>query len=138
MEAVAAEFDPQLLFDHPDPYPMFAMLRQSQPVMRSVFMNRTSWVLTKYDDCLAVLKDSDTYSSRSNAEVGKVMGRTVIEMDAKEHTRHRALVQRVFVPHPIQDRTDEEVRALADGCVEEILGWLVQPRAATPTPGKTG
>jgi cytochrome P450 len=98
MEAVAAEFDPQMLFDHPDPYPMFTMLRRSQPVMRSVFMNRTSWVLTKYDDCLAVLKDSDTYSSRSNAEVGKIMGRTVIEMDAKEHTRHRALVQRVFVP----------------------------------------
>ena len=26
------------------------------------------------------------------------MGRTVIEMDGKEHTRHRALVQQVFVP----------------------------------------
>ena len=71
MEAAAVEFDPQMLFDHPDPYPMFAMLRQTQPVMRSVFMNRTSWVLTKYDDCLAVLKDAETYSSRSNAEVGK-------------------------------------------------------------------
>ena len=45
---------------------------------------------------------------------------------------------RVFVPHPIQDRTDEEIRALADGCVEEILGWLVQPRAAAPTPSKSG
>src|SRR5262245_20109335 len=94
----SVEFDPQLLFDHPDPYPMFAMLRQSQPVMRSEFMNRVSWVLTKYDDCLAVLKDADTYSSRSNAEVGKIMGRTVIEMDGKEHTRHRALVQQAFVP----------------------------------------
>ena len=94
----AASFDPQQIFDHPDPYPMFAMLRQSQPVMRVEFMNRASWVLTKYDDCLAVLKDADTYSSRSNAEVGKIMGRTVIEMDAKEHTRHRALVQAVFVP----------------------------------------
>ncbi len=28
---------------------------------------------------------------------------------------------RVFVPHPIQDRTDEELRALADDAVEEIL-----------------
>ena len=28
---------------------------------------------------------------------------------------------RVFVPHPIQDRTDDEMRALADGAVEEIL-----------------
>ena len=73
-------------------------------------MNRTSWVLTKYDDCFAVLKDAETYSSRSNAEVGKIMGRTVIEMDGKEHTRHRALVQQVFVPKgldglaPVLDR----------------------------------
>lgn len=28
---------------------------------------------------------------------------------------------RVFVPHPIQDRTDAEVVALADGALEEIL-----------------
>jgi len=98
MEISGADFSPEFMFDHPDPYPMFAMLRQSQPVMRAEFMNRIAWVLTKYDDCFAVLKDSDTYSSRSNAEVGKIMGRTVIEMDAKEHTRHRALVQRVFVP----------------------------------------
>ena len=27
----------------------------------------------------------------------------------------------VFVPHPIQDRTDDEMRALADAAVEEII-----------------
>ena len=30
----------------------------------------------------------------------------------------------VFVPHPIQDRTDDEMRALADDAVEEILAAL--------------
>jgi hypothetical protein len=28
---------------------------------------------------------------------------------------------RVFVPHPIQDRTDEEMRAYADAAFEEIV-----------------
>lgn len=28
---------------------------------------------------------------------------------------------RVFVPHPIQDRTDDEVRALADGAIDDIV-----------------
>jgi hypothetical protein len=28
---------------------------------------------------------------------------------------------RVFVPHPIQDRTDDELRALADAAVDEIV-----------------
>jgi hypothetical protein len=27
----------------------------------------------------------------------------------------------IFVPHPIQDRTDDEMRALADAAVDEIL-----------------
>ena len=28
---------------------------------------------------------------------------------------------RVFVPHPIQDRTDDEMRALADAAFDEIV-----------------
>jgi hypothetical protein len=33
-------------------------------------------------------------------------------------------VARVFVAHPIQDRTDDEMRALADEAVEEIIAAL--------------
>jgi hypothetical protein len=40
-------------------------------------------------------------------------------------TQARALgfesVARVFVPHPIQDRTDDEMRALADEAFAEIV-----------------
>jgi len=32
---------------------------------------------------------------------------------------------RVFVAHPIQDRTNDEMRALADGALEEILRRLL-------------
>jgi hypothetical protein len=32
--------------------------------------------------------------------------------------------RRVFVPHPIQDRTDEEMRALADDALDQILEAL--------------
>jgi len=32
---------------------------------------------------------------------------------------------RVFVPHPIQDRTDDEMRALADAAVDEVLDRLL-------------
>jgi len=28
---------------------------------------------------------------------------------------------RVFVPHPIQDRTDDEMRALADAAFDDII-----------------
>ena len=31
---------------------------------------------------------------------------------------------RVFVPHPIQDRTDDEMRALADDALDDILAAI--------------
>jgi hypothetical protein len=34
-------------------------------------------------------------------------------------------VARVFVPHPIQDRTDDEMRAYADAAFQEIVATLV-------------
>jgi hypothetical protein len=33
----------------------------------------------------------------------------------------------VFVPHPIQDRTDVELRALAEAAVGEIVAALTEP-----------
>jgi hypothetical protein len=32
----------------------------------------------------------------------------------------------VFIPHPVQDRTDEELRALADEYFDAILKLLVK------------
>jgi len=32
--------------------------------------------------------------------------------------------RRVFVPHPIQDRTDDEMRALADAALDQVLEAL--------------
>ena len=31
---------------------------------------------------------------------------------------------RVFTPHPIQDRTDDEMRALADAAIDDIVAAL--------------
>ena len=38
----------------------------------------------------------------------------------------------VWVPHPIQNRTDEEIRAIADEAMEEILDGLTAPPAQPP------
>jgi hypothetical protein len=34
-------------------------------------------------------------------------------------------VAAVFVPHPIQDRTDQEIRDLADGAVDAIIAAVL-------------
>jgi hypothetical protein len=50
-------------------------------------------------------------------------------VDAAE-SQARALgfdAPRVFVAHPIQDRTDDEMRRLADDVVEQVLSALTRP-----------
>ena len=50
-------------------------------------------------------------------------------------TQARALgleVARVFVAHPIQDRTDDEMRSLADEAIEALTRALTSAPAATP------
>lgn len=44
---------------------------------------------------------------------------------------------RLFVAHPIQDRTDDEIRALADAAVDDLLAALVTPVAPGP-PAEAG
>ena len=39
---------------------------------------------------------------------------------------------RVFVPHPIQDRTDEEMQGLADGAFEAIAAAIRDPTQGRP------
>lgn len=34
-------------------------------------------------------------------------------------------VQRVFVPHPIQDATDDEMRERAEACIDAVIGALI-------------
>lgn len=38
----------------------------------------------------------------------------------------------VFVPHPIQDRTDAELRALAEGAVAAVVAALLIPTPPHP------
>jgi cytochrome P450 len=128
MDDVVAAFTPEVMFDFPDPYPLFAGLRHSNPVLRAQTVNRLSWVVSRYDDVLTVLRDPELFSSRANAEVGRYMGRTIIEMDGKEHARMRALISSVFTPRAIDAmtaRVESLVHELIDGFAGETRVDLV-------------
>ena len=45
----------------------------------------------------------------------------IVAADAQAKALGYREVPSVFVPHPIQDRTDDEMRALAEGSLDEIL-----------------
>ena len=44
--------------------------------------------------------------------------------DAQMASLGAPALARVFVPHPVQDRTDDEVRAYADGAYDEIIASI--------------
>jgi cytochrome P450 len=89
------------------------------------FMTRQAWLVTRYADVAAVLRDAETFSARANAEVGKYMGRTIIEMDGREHTRTRALVASVFTPRAI-----DALAPVAERLVHERIDAFAAARRA--------
>ena len=121
MDDVSAAFDPQLMFDFPDPYPMFAEMRRTTPVSHVTMMTRESWIVTRYDDVWTVLHDGETYSSRANAEVSRFMGRTILEMDGREHGRHRALISSVFTSRAIET-LEPVIASLVEARIDRFAG----------------
>lgn len=116
-------FGGHFMSDVADPHPVYARLRREQPVALTDMGIGDGYLVTRYGDALSVLKDSTLFSSRANAEgIGLVMGRTILEMDGKEHGRHRNIVAPVFVPKSLQ--------GALPGVIEEIVHRLIDGFAA--------
>jgi cytochrome P450 len=102
----------------PDPYTAYARLRDREPVKLLDLWMGPGYIVTRYDDVRAVCTDPLTFSSRSNANgIGLVMGRTILEMDGKEHSRQRAIIAPAFVPKALRSDLPE----LIDGIVHELI-----------------
>lgn len=56
---------------------------------------------------------------------GFVASREFIEAAAAQAASLGFDARRVFVEHPIQDRTDEEMQALAEATFDEILAMIL-------------
>ncbi len=96
-----------------DIYGFWAECRRDQPVVEvdGQTMGRPTWMVTRYDDVEAVLRDPDRFSSRINNDtMGPVMGTLILGMDGDEHRRYRSLVAQAFRPSTLA-RWDEELVA---------------------------
>ncbi|MBM4410609.1 MAG: cytochrome P450 [Chloroflexi bacterium] len=103
-------FNPFVPSYRANPYLQLARLREGDPVHRSQALQ--AWILTRYDDCLAVMRDAETFSSdalkaggaladalreqRRQTPLGET--RTVLGSDPPVHTRLRNIVNRAFTP----------------------------------------
>ena len=143
---VTVQYNPFIPEVHANPYPMYARLRAEDPVHWSALME--AWVLTRYDDVVAVLTDSRFSADRRQArnrfadeiarreeEFGPFgRTRTMLTSDPPEHTRLRRLVSKAFTPRMveglrprIQEIVDELLDAVAQNGRMDVIRDLAYP-----------
>jgi cytochrome P450 len=125
----AAEFDLRRLSAEflDDPYPTYRALRQFDPIHR---MSDGSCFLTRYDDCLAVYRDVDTWSSDKRLDFRPNFAdsllyehhtTSLVFNDPPYHTRVRRLLAPAFTPRALralQPRIEALVDRLLEGAAE--------------------
>jgi cytochrome P450 len=105
-----------------DPYSVHARLRREEPVKRLELPMGPGCMVTRYADVHAILTDAVTYSSRANAKgIDVVMGRTILEMDGKEHVRHRSIIAPAFVPKALRGDLPETVQAIVGELIDGFI-----------------
>jgi len=105
-----------------DPYPTYHRLRSAEPVHHSPL---GFWVLTRYDDVVAALRDprlaKEAIASFVAARFGApvpAMGLSMLDRDPPDHTRLRSLVSKAFTPRVVEGlrpRIQQIVDGLLDG-----------------------
>jgi len=124
--------DPRL---RSNPYDVYRELREQAPVFWQPLMQ--TWVLSRYDDNLAALRDHAAFSSErtraKNALVQQLesyrlssgpLGTTptMLSIDPPAHTRMRHLVNKAFTP-----RVVERIRPHIAEIADELIDGLPQP-----------
>lgn len=113
-----------------NPFPIYARLRRDAPVFPVKLPDKqTVWLVTRYDDVLAALKDERLAKDRKHALTAEQLAHppkipaifrpltfNMLDQDPPDHTRLRALVQKAFTP-----RLAEEWRARIEALANELL-----------------
>ncbi len=121
------QFDPQILSEMDDPYPIFDELRANHPVFYS--KERDLWVLSRYEDIRNVLLDGQTFASgQGTVPTGFVSAKPMmISQDAPYHTHLRTAVHLSLTPRRMRSfdafirKTTRELLAAIDSGTEANL-----------------
>ncbi len=101
-----------------DPYEIYRRLRETDPVHRMRLVN--AWVLTRYQDIEAVLRDHRRFGN-----AGRIIVETVplslLEIDPPEHTRLRALVAKAFTPRAVA-KVRTRIEEITAGLLDAVAG----------------
>jgi cytochrome P450 len=116
-----------------NPYPTYAELRSEAPVYRATLPDgRGVWLVTRYEDVVAVLKDERFVKDWRKAmtpeqlvqipsipEAMRPLSENMLDKDPPDHERLRRLVSKAFTPRLIE-RMRPRVQEIADALLDAV------------------
>jgi cytochrome P450 len=129
---LGGEFQPFINPQLDNPYEFYQRARKEEPLFFSPLLN--GYVLTRYDDILAILKDPIRFSSKDTLspiveftpEVFEVLRqgfplvRDLVDSDGEEHKRLRAPFMKVFAPERLAFMEDS-IQTIANRLVDSFI-----------------
>jgi len=118
MSETELSYDPFRWAVQDNPYPYYQRLRDESPVYH--IAERGLWVVTRWDDCMAVLTNPQQWSSaRGNFinDLPERLGVTMATTDPPRHTQLRNLVEQVLTGARVA-QLEPRIRAT----VQELIG----------------
>jgi cytochrome P450 len=115
-----------------NPFPFFARLRSEAPVFRARLPNgRAAWLVTRYDDAVAALKDERLLKDPRTAQQAgakepwvpgllKPLQKNMLDLDGPDHARLRRLVHRAFTPRRVEEMRGR-IQELCDRLLDAML-----------------
>ncbi|CAM5552192.1 Cytochrome P450 OS=Streptomyces tendae OX=1932 GN=GUR47_05540 PE=3 SV=1 [Streptomyces tendae] len=87
-----------------NPYPVYRMMRDGAPLVRHEATQ--SWIVSRYEDVERVFKDRAGQFTTENYDwqLEPVHGRTILQLNGREHAVRRALVAPAFRGADLQER----------------------------------
>lgn len=111
-----------------DPYPVYQQLRTTDPVHWDE--RARAWILTRYDDVTAALRDQRFSNNRGEMFTKMVAGTGLEQLferagdsmmgsDAEKHARLRGLVSKAFTPRAVEAQTIQ-IQELVDRLLDAV------------------
>lgn len=118
-----------------NPFPFYAQLRAEEPVFPVTLprpLKQRGWLITRYDDVQAVLKDARFVKNPRVAmspeqlkkrpwlpPMLKSLDQNMLDLDGSDHARLRALIHKAFTPRLIEQMRDQ-IQALTNELLDAV------------------
>ena len=110
-----------------NPYPIYRRLRTELPaayapgLLHHVLQSGSYWLVTRWDDVTAVLKDDETFRSPEPPPgLPPTIGTSLLYANGETHTRYRTALQPACQPRRAAAFADDVVARLVDEFLDEL------------------